>query len=116
MASFRYKAMTSTGAIVRGVLDAPSEAAVVQQLRGQGHYPISAAPAQSTTLRDRVTELVSGARKPSLSQLRTATTELAALLQAGLELDRALGILCKLSDIGTLQAPFERVRARVRDG
>jgi general secretion pathway protein F len=38
------------------------------------------------------------------------------LLRAGLELDRALGILTNLSDIGTLKAPFEAVRNRVRDG
>src|SRR5215471_18590006 len=116
MASFRYKAMTQKGAIVRGVLEAPSEAAVVAQLRGLGHLPISAAPAQTATLVDRIASLWSGAKKPSLAALCTATTELAALLQAGLELDRALGILCRLSDIGALQAPFERVRGRVRDG
>jgi general secretion pathway protein F len=116
MTSFRYKAMTQKGAIVRGVLEAPSEAAVVAQLRGLGHFPISAAPAQTTTLADRIAGFWSQSKKPSLAALRTATTELAALLQAGLELDRALGILCRLSDIGALQAPFERVRGRVRDG
>jgi general secretion pathway protein F len=45
-----------------------------------------------------------------------ATQELSTLLKAGLELDRALGILVGLSDIGALRAPFEGVRNRVRDG
>ena len=116
MTSFRYKAMTQKGGIVRGVLEAPSQAAVVAQLRGLGHIPIAAAPAQTSTIADRIRALWSGSRRPSLAALRTATTELAALLQAGLELDRALGILCRLSDIGALQAPLERVRNRVRDG
>src|SRR5260370_6099145 len=116
MTSFRYKAMTQKGTIVRGVLEASSEAAVVAQLRGLGHFPISAAAAQTAALAARIATFWSGAKKPSLAALCTATIELAALLQAGLELDRALGILCRLSDIGALQAPFERVRGRVRDG
>ena len=115
MASFRYKAMTQKGAILTGVLEAPSATAVVQQLRGQGHYPISTAPAASGSLLTRL-QVALQSRKPSLSALRTATTELAALLEAGLELDRALSLLCRLSDIGGLNAPFERVRNRVRDG
>jgi len=115
MASFRYKAMTENGSILSGVLEAPSAAAVVQQLRGQGHYPISTKPAATGSLFERLSAVVSS-RKPSLTALRNAITELAALIEAGLELDRALTLLCRLSDIGALAGPFERVRNRVRDG
>jgi general secretion pathway protein F len=115
VANFRYKALTQTGAVIRGNVEAQSAAVVVQQLRGQGHFPISAAPANANSVAERFLSLLS-ARKPSLSLIGTATSELAALLNAGLELDRALSILCRLSDIGTLKAPLERVRNSVRDG
>jgi general secretion pathway protein F len=116
MANFRYKAMTSAGAVVSGTLDAPSQAAVIQQLRGQGHYPISAVPDDgSESLLARLKELRLSKRVSSRI-LSTVTQELSALIGAGLELDRALGILVKLSNIGNLRQPLLAIRARVRDG
>ncbi len=116
MTNFRYKAMTSAGAVVSGTLDAPSQAAVIQQLRGQGHYPISAEPAdggESLWARIKEMRLSSSVSSRVLSNV---TQELSALIGAGLELDRALGILVKLSNIGVLREPLLAIRARVRDG
>jgi general secretion pathway protein F len=116
MPNFRYKAMTNAGGVVSGTLDAPSQAAVIQQLRGQGHYPISAVPADTAeSLFARLKNLRIGGRV-SARTLSTVTQELAALMSAGLELDRALGILVKLSNIGVLKEPLVAIRARVRDG
>jgi general secretion pathway protein F len=116
MPNFRYKAMTNAGGVVSGTLDAPSQAAVIQQLRGQGHYPISAVPADASEgLFARLKNLQFGGRV-SARLLSTVTQELSVLISAGLELDRALGILVKLSNIGALKEPLMAVRARVRDG
>ncbi|HTT99465.1 MAG TPA: type II secretion system F family protein [Rhizomicrobium sp.] len=116
MATFRYKAMTGAGAIVRGTLDATSEDAAVRQLRAQGHYPLSTAPAGSGTLSDRLTGLLPGRRKVGLRTLSIATQELAELLGAGLELDRALGVLIGLKDLSALKDTLVAIRAQVRDG
>jgi general secretion pathway protein F len=116
MASFRYKAMTEGGAIVRGTLDAASEAAAIRQLRAQGHYPLSAAPEGSGTLGDRIAGFLPGKRKVSLRILALATQELAELLGAGLELDRALGVLIGLKNLGPLKDGLIAVRGHVRDG
>ncbi|HEY1630518.1 MAG TPA: type II secretion system F family protein [Rhizomicrobium sp.] len=116
MTNFRYKAMTSAGAVVTGTLDAPSQAAVIQQLRGQGHYPISAVPAESQEGLLAQLKAIRFGGRISPRALSTVTQELAALVGAGLELDRALGILVKLSNIGALREPLQNVRARVRDG
>ncbi|HTQ15203.1 MAG TPA: type II secretion system F family protein [Rhizomicrobium sp.] len=108
--------MTNAGAVVSGTLDAPSQAAVIQQLRGQGHFPISAVPADADEdLWSRLRNL-QFSRRVSPRLLSTVTQELAALVSAGLELDRALGILVKLSNIGALREPLSAIRARVRDG
>lgn len=116
MPNFRYKAMTNAGGVVSGTLDAPTRAAVIQQLRGQGHYPISADPADSAeSLWAHLKNLRFGGGV-SARMLSTVTQEFAALMGAGLELDRALSILVKLSNIGALKEPLISIRAQVRDG
>lgn len=115
MASFRYKAMTTSGTIVRGTLDAHSEAAVIQHVRTLGHYPLSASPASGFDASNVLAQFRTG-NPLSRRGLLAATQELSALLQAGLELDRALGILVGLKDLGPLREPWQRVRAQVRDG
>lgn len=115
MASYRFKAMTSSGAVVQGALDAPTEAAVIQYIRDQGHYPVSTSLGRASGLAGILKQLRHSARVSARS-LSIATQELSALLQAGLELDRALGILVGLKDLGALRQPFISVRGRVRDG
>jgi general secretion pathway protein F len=115
MASYRFKAMTSSGAMVQGALDAPTEAAVIQHIRDQGHYPLSTSLGGASGLAGLLESLRPTSRVSSRS-LSVATQELSALLQAGLELDRALGILVGLKDLGGLRDPFIAIRARVRDG
>src|SRR5580698_999386 len=115
MTSYRYKAMTTAGTIIRGTLDAPTDAAVVQHIREQGHFPLSTSAAGVTDIRHLLAQL-NLSNRPSSKGILIATQELASLLQAGLELDRALGILVGLKDLGALREPFVTVRSRVRDG
>jgi general secretion pathway protein F len=115
MAPYRFKALTAGGTIVYGALDAPTEAAVVQHIRELGHYPLSTSTGGSRDFAGVLRKLRFDAR-PSSRAMFMATQELATLLQAGLELDRALGILVGLKDLGALREPFLAVRARVRDG
>jgi general secretion pathway protein F len=116
MALYQYKAMTNTGSVVKGTLDAASKDAVIRQLRSQGLYPLDALERGTGDLLSRMRSALRIGGKPSIKALAMTTQELSTLLRAGLELDRALGILTNLSDIGALKAPFERVRDRVRDG
>jgi len=116
MANFRYKAMTGTGAIVRGRLDADSHSAAIRQLRAQGHYPLSAAPESQGSLAEKFAAALPGRRRISLRILAMATQELAELLDAGLELDRALGVLIGLRTLAPLKQALAAVRQRVRDG
>ena len=115
MAFYQYKAMTAAGAVVRGIIDAPDEAAVVQRLRDQGQFPISTHEKTAAGLLTLPRSFFSP-RRASLRNLYIATQELATLLQAGLELDRALGVLMALGDLGTLKQSFAAARGRVRDG
>jgi general secretion pathway protein F len=113
--SFRYKAMTPSGTVQTGVLEAPSRDALVQQLQGRGQYPISATDVAKEGWRAWLgRELFR--RRPSARELSLASHELAMLLQAGLPLDRALEILLGLGETRHLREPLRAVLARVRDG
>ena len=114
MATFQYKAATTTGEIVDGVLTGSTREHVIAQLQSLGHVPIrvdeSAAKTRSALKirlrRERVTE----------EQAGDVTRELSTLLQAGLPLDRALAILISLADSDALANMLEDVRDRVKEG
>jgi general secretion pathway protein F len=108
--------MTGSGAVVRGVLDAPSRDQVVRQLRTRGLFPLDASERREGGLAGISWKSLRFGSRVTLRGLAMATQELSTLLKAGLELDRAVGILIGLSDIGALKVPFENVRNRVRDG
>lgn len=115
MTAFRYRAISTGGAMVTGVMEAPNQEVVLARLRAVGQYPVSASLATA----NRFAELFSGFRskqRVSYRQLSIATQELATLLQAGLDLDRALSILERLGDLGALQRAFAAAHKRVHDG
>ena len=114
MLAFEYKAATSAGEVVNGVLAGTSRAHVIEQLQALGHVPIrvqeSAAKKEAKRRlqwrRDRITS----------DDVGDLTRELSTLLKAGLPLDRALGILTSLSGNGALSAMLGDVRERVKAG
>jgi general secretion pathway protein F len=114
MATFQYKAATTAGDIVDGVLTGSTREHVIAQLQSLGHVPIrvdeSAAKSKSKfnirLRRERITD----------EQIGAVTRELSTLLQAGLPLDRALAILTSLADSDALRAMLEDVRDRVKEG
>jgi len=116
MVQFQYRAMTGSGAVVRGMLEAPSRDQVVRQLRTRGLVPLAASERGEGGLFGTLAKNLRFGARVTLRGLAMATQELSTLLKAGLELDRALGILVGLSDIGALRVPFESVSNRVRDG
>lgn len=114
MAAFRYRAMTRTGATVSGVVEAPNQDAVIEHVRGLGHYPISS-PTVAGGWREAVGGRLRAASRPSDRDLGVAAQELATLLHAGLPLDRALAIIVGLGRTG-LTKPLQGVLSRVRGG
>ncbi|HEY2034719.1 MAG TPA: type II secretion system F family protein [Rhizomicrobium sp.] len=119
MPTYRYRAMTSSGTIVSGVLEAPSEPAAIQAIRNLGHYPIAANDDVSARPHRDFAGIFTQdifRRRISRRSLAIATQELAALLKAGLELDRALVILGNLDETKSLRAPLASVLAQIRNG
>jgi general secretion pathway protein F len=113
MASFRYRAITTAGAVTTGLVAADTQAEAVLRIREMGHLPMTTAPAGGTSWRRLLPTLQTG---PSQTQIAFAAQELAALLGARLPLDRALSILVELDETRSLRAPFAAVLKSVRDG
>jgi general secretion pathway protein F len=111
---FTYKAVSPSGEVIEGDIEAASREMVVERLRRQGHVPIRAEPRKAAP-----GPTLSGLFKPrriSPKDLVHLTQELATLLQAGLPLDRALTVLGDLTRAGPGRAMVGQIYERVRGG
>ncbi len=117
MPEFRYLAIDPSGALARGTMEAPDEASVIERLRRAGNMPISAAEAtrRSALLHLLQTDIGRGGAL-SRQELAEAIRELATMLTAGQDLDRALRYLVETAPSARVRAVFGRVRDAVRDG
>ena len=90
MPSFRWSAINSGGEVVHGLSDAADRASVVERLQRQGQIVLRAEPAGRRALADLLhIELVTR-RGLDRAALAEVTNELATMLAAGQDLDRAL--------------------------
>jgi general secretion pathway protein F len=115
MPIFVYKAVTESNEIVEGEMEASGRAVVIERLRGLGQLPLYANEIQSTT---QLVKLSRGLfrRRISSRDVFLMTHELATLLKAGIELDRAFEILIDLSENETMRSLLNRLLARLRSG
>ena len=118
MPSFRYIAITPGGETATGLMEAPSEQAVIEILRRQGSLPMRAEPADRA--RSPLSALLGaefgGARRLSAQDLSEITRELAVMLGAGQDLDRALRFLVDTAPKKHVRAILTQIRDAVRDG
>ncbi|RDS79377.1 type II secretion system protein GspF [Dyella monticola] len=115
MSQFSYRAVSVSGEIVQGQMEASSLDEVIVRLQDQGHTPLEAKPADTGGASSGFAGLFK--RGPfSGDQLAQFTHQLATLLGAGQPLDRALGILMDLPEGEHAKKLIERVRDRVRGG
>ena len=92
---FDYRAVTATGTLTRGRLEAPTRGEALGRLRGQGVTPVELTPARGTEGRAGSGRAAAGIRQPNARTRKAVTKtigELAVLLGAGLSLDRALAL------------------------
>lgn len=116
MPRYRYKAVSASGTVIEGEMEAVDRQAVIDGLHRQGGTPIRAEP-----ITDRpALRLLSGGlgRKqgPGPQAIALTTRELATLLRAGLPVDRALSILVEITQDRSMQALLEDVLKAIRGG
>ncbi len=109
MGIFSYKATTTDGAIVEGVIEAADERDVAERLRNSGVIPLTiATPKEGLGKRFIL--------KSSRGDILTFTTELSSLLGAGLPLDRSLNILSDISESNEMKNIIKAVLKSIREG
>ncbi|MFZ1494769.1 MAG: type II secretion system F family protein [Candidatus Competibacter denitrificans] len=117
MPRYRYEAVDASGEVLRDDMEAPSQEAVIAQLRDGGVLPLSVAEAKGGFLRSALGQpLFSKRRALSRKAVTLITQQLASLLSAGMPLDRALTILISVSEDEHTKPLLERVQEKVRGG
>ena len=117
MPSFRWSAIDGGGEVVRGITDAPDRIAVVERLQRQGQTVLRADPADGRRGLGELLQIeIAGARGLDKASLVEATRELAIMLMAGQDLDRALRFVVDNTRNARARKILGAVRDKVRSG
>ena len=116
MPVFIYRAADQRGQTVDGVMEAPDARSVVERLQRDAYFPIKVAPQEERAGLAGFTWPTMGQGRVASRDLVTFTQQLATLLEAGLPLDRALGIQEELTPHRRLRAITGDVLRSVRAG
>jgi general secretion pathway protein F len=116
MMRFRYEAVSASGELVAGEMEAETQAAVIERLQSQGHVPIRADAASRGALARLLSWEVRPRKKRPVRNLALLTQQLATLLHAGLSLDRALELAQTVTPREAERECLAAVLAKVRGG
>ena len=117
MPSFRWAAVDGGGDVVHGVMEAPDRAIVVERLQRQGQIVLRADPADRRRGLGELLQIdLGGARGIDKAALGEVTRELAIMLAAGQDLDRALRFVADNTQSARARIVLSNVRDKVRGG
>jgi general secretion pathway protein F len=117
MPSFRWSAVNGGGEVVHGVMEAPDRLSVVERLQRQGQIVLRADPAELRRSLGDILQIEIGAvRGLDKNALSEVTRELAIMLTAGQDLDRALRYVVDNTRSTRTRTIMGRVRDKVRSG
>ncbi|HMK61847.1 MAG TPA: type II secretion system F family protein [Dissulfurispiraceae bacterium] len=109
MAIYSYRATTMQGAVVEGSIEAADEKAAVEMLRNTGVIPLKVEAPREGLRQKFFLRYAKG-------DVLTFTTELTALLGAGLPLDRSLNIISEVSESKEMKGIVQSVLKSIREG
>jgi general secretion pathway protein F len=116
MPEFRYVAIDPAGNRTSGAMGAADAAEVIARLQRAGNIPVSAEPAGQGAKLSDLLRFEIGRRTLSPGDLANLTRELAVMLTAGQDLDRALRFLGETATNKRSRVILESLRESVRDG
>lgn len=109
MPIFSYRATTTDGQIVEGVIEAADEPTAINRLKNSGIIPLKIGTLSEGTKRKLTL-------KSSKGDMLTFTTELSALLSAGLPIDRSLNMLAEISEGKEMKGVIQSILKSIREG
>jgi type IV pilus assembly protein PilC len=111
--TFEYSVRDRKGKLVNGKLEAASEAALVQKLRGMGYAPLNVRETGTGLSRDIT---IPGFDRVKLKDLAVMSRQFATMINSGLSLLRALSILAEQTENKLLGKTLSEVRTAVETG
>ncbi|MCA0250951.1 MAG: type II secretion system F family protein [Actinobacteria bacterium] len=117
LVEYSYRAVDSkSGGVVKGVLEATGQSAVVAKLRAQGLLPLDVTPVSKTGLHQEIKLFPDRDRRVKLKPLAVFSRQLSGLINAGLPLMRAISVLIEQTPDPGLRASLTLVQADVEAG
>ena len=110
MPIFEYRSITFDGTIAKGVIEAADQKAAIERLRNTGVIPLEVGSPADSGFRRRI------GFKTDKGDLTAFTTELSALLAAGLPLDQGLNILSEISEHRGMKTIVQSLLKSIRGG
>ncbi|WP_181421564.1 type II secretion system F family protein [Curtobacterium sp. MCBD17_030] len=114
--AFDYRGRDGAGKLVKGRVDAASEGAVVQRLRGMGVSPIAITEAKAGTGLQTEIKIPGFEKGVGLKDLAIMSRQASTMLSSGLSLLRALTILADQTESKKLKDILGKVRDEVEQG
>ncbi len=111
--TFEYSVRDRKGKLVSGKLEAPSEAALVQRLRGMGYAPLTV---RETGIGFDREINIPGMNRVKFKDLAVMSRQFATMINSGLSLLRALAILSEQTENKLLAKTLGEVRTAVETG
>jgi len=109
LAIFSYRATTIDGTVVEGAIEAADEKSALERLKNTGVIPLKLyVPEEGIKKKFSF--------RSSRGDVLTFTTELSALLGAGLPLDRSLNILSGISESREMKNVVQSILKSIREG
>ncbi len=113
--TFDYKVRDRTGNLVEGQLEGDSLALVVGKLREMGYLPSAVTPKTGMNMKREIT-IPGFTNRVKLNEIAVATRQLATMIDSGLSVVRALGILAAQVENKELGRVLGEVRMEVERG
>jgi type IV pilus assembly protein PilC len=114
--TWAYSGRDTAGKVVKGRVDAASEAAVVSRLRTMGVSPIAIRETSGGTGLNADISIPGFAKHTGLKDLAVMSRQMATMISAGLSLLQTLNILSEQTENKELAGALKRVRSDVETG
>ena len=114
--NFAYTSRNDSGKIVKGKVEATSEAVALTKIRGLGLQPVSVAESAAGTGLSREIKIPGFEKGVALKDLAIMSRQLATMISSGLSLLKALSILAAQTDNKKLAGILQQVTLDVESG
>jgi general secretion pathway protein F len=116
MSLYVYKAYDKAGRLISGTMEAKEKAAVISKLQQSHYYPLRVEEEGERRRETSYELLLFRLRLVRSKDVVTFTQQLAALLTAGVQLDRSLTILTELTENKKLAEVIKQIQQAVHGG